>query len=36
MTEDTFDRVFANSAIQRTKYEGLKRNIEFVTREVTK
>lgn len=35
MTEDTFDRVFANSAIQRTKYEGLKRNIEFVNRRVT-
>jgi len=27
---ETFDRVFKNSAVKRTKYQGLKRNIEFL------
>lgn len=30
ITRDVFDRLFEKSAIQRTKFEGLKRNIEFV------
>jgi len=30
ITEDTFKKVFSNSAIQRTKLEGLKRNIDFL------
>lgn len=30
ITEDTFRRVFKNSAVKRTKYSGLKRNIEFL------
>ena len=29
-TEEVFDRVFKDSAVQRTKFAGLKRNIEFV------
>lgn len=32
MTEETFDRVFGASALQRARYSGIKRNIEFVTR----
>jgi len=30
ITEETFKRVFKNSAVKRTKYSGLKRNIEFL------
>lgn len=30
LTEETFKRVFANSAVKRTKYNGLKRNIQFL------
>jgi epoxyqueuosine reductase len=30
ITEETFKVVFKNSAIKRTKFEGLKRNIEFL------
>jgi epoxyqueuosine reductase len=30
ITEDTFRRVFKDSAIKRTKFEGLKRNIDFL------
>ncbi|MEL1245695.1 tRNA epoxyqueuosine(34) reductase QueG [Flavobacterium sp. DGU11] len=30
ITEDTFRAVFKNSAVKRTKYEGLKRNIDFL------
>ncbi|MBS1652064.1 MAG: tRNA epoxyqueuosine(34) reductase QueG [Bacteroidetes bacterium] len=33
MTEETFKVIFKNSAIKRTKYSGLKRNIEFITKE---
>jgi len=31
ITEDTFRKVFKNSAVKRTKFEGLKRNIRFLT-----
>jgi epoxyqueuosine reductase len=30
LTEETFKRIFKNSAVKRTKYSGLKRNIEFL------
>ena len=30
ITEDTFRKVFKNSAVKRTKYVGLKRNIDFL------
>jgi epoxyqueuosine reductase len=30
ITEDTFKKVFKNSAVKRTKLEGLKRNIRFL------
>ena len=30
ITEDTFKRVFANSAVKRTKLSGLQRNIKFL------
>lgn len=30
LTEETFNRVFKNSAVKRTKYKGLKRNLEFI------
>ncbi|WP_309613816.1 tRNA epoxyqueuosine(34) reductase QueG [Flavobacterium sp.] len=30
ITEDTFKKVFKNSAVKRTKFEGLKRNINFL------
>ena len=30
ITEDTFKKVFKNSAVKRTKYAGLKRNIDFL------
>lgn len=31
ITEDVFEKLFKKSAVKRTKYSGLKRNIEFVT-----
>src|ERR1700744_496707 len=30
ITQDTFQKVFKSSAVKRTKYSGLKRNIEFL------
>ncbi|PHK16485.1 epoxyqueuosine reductase [Nostoc linckia z16] len=30
LTEDTFRKVFKNSAVKRTKFEGLRRNINFL------
>lgn len=30
MTEETFSKVFRNSAVKRTKFKGLKRNLEFL------
>ncbi len=30
ITKDTFNKVFKNSAVKRTKYEGLQRNIRFI------
>lgn len=30
ITEETFQKVFKNSAVKRTKFEGLKRNIHFL------
>lgn len=30
ITEETFQKVFKNSAVKRTKYAGLKRNITFI------
>ncbi|PBQ32654.1 tRNA epoxyqueuosine(34) reductase QueG [Sphingobacteriaceae bacterium] len=30
MTEETFQLVFKNSAVKRTKYKGLKRNLDFI------
>jgi len=30
MTEETFRKVFKKSAVKRTKFVGLKRNIEFL------
>jgi len=30
LTEETFKKVFPKSAVKRTKYEGLKRNIQFL------
>ena len=30
ITEDVFKRIFKKSAVKRTKYAGLKRNIKFV------
>ena len=30
LTEDTFNQVFKNSAVKRTKLEGFKRNIQFL------
>ncbi len=30
ITEDVFQRIFKNSAVKRTKFSGLKRNIEFL------
>ncbi len=30
MTEETFNLVFKNSAVKRTKYKGLKRNLQFI------
>lgn len=33
MTEEVFQKVFKKSAVKRTKYEGLKKNIGFVRRD---
>jgi epoxyqueuosine reductase len=30
LTEETFKRVFKKSAVKRTKFKGLKRNIDFL------
>jgi len=30
LTEETFNKVFKNSSVKRTKYRGLKRNIDFL------
>jgi len=30
LTEETFRVIFKNSAVKRTKYKGLKRNINYV------
>ncbi len=30
ITEETFNTIFKNSAVKRTKYKGLKRNIDFI------
>jgi epoxyqueuosine reductase len=30
LTEDVFSELFKKSAVKRTKYEGLKRNIKFL------
>jgi epoxyqueuosine reductase len=32
LTEETFKRVFKDSAVKRTKFVGLKRNIEFINK----
>jgi len=32
ITQETFSKVFQKSAVKRTKFDGLKRNIEFVSR----
>lgn len=32
MTRDVFNEIFKKSAVKRTKYEGLKRNIKFIKR----
>jgi epoxyqueuosine reductase len=30
MTEETFKRVFTKSAVKRTKFDGIKRNVDFI------
>jgi epoxyqueuosine reductase len=35
LTEEVFDQLFAGSAVKRTKYCGLKRNIEFLDHRVS-
>ena len=30
LTEETFKRVFKESAVKRTKYQGLMRNLDFI------
>ena len=30
ITQETFSKVFKNSAVKRTKYAGLTRNIKFL------
>ena len=32
MTKETFNKVFKNSALKRTGFDGIKRNIEFIKR----
>ena len=34
ITQDVFQKVFKNSAVKRTKFSGLKRNIEFLRYEI--
>ncbi len=34
LTEETFNTVFKHSAVKRTKYKGLKRNLEFIKRQI--
>lgn len=34
ITEDTFKQIFKKSAVKRTKYSGLKRNIDFLNRSI--
>ena len=34
ITEDIFDSVFKNSAVKRSKFKGLKRNLEFLKKEI--
>jgi epoxyqueuosine reductase len=34
LTEEVFDQLFQGSAVKRTKFEGLKRNIDFVYRDL--
>jgi epoxyqueuosine reductase len=36
LTEEVFKGVFKHSAIKRTKYSGLKRNIEFISKKKTR
>jgi epoxyqueuosine reductase len=31
ITEEVFGRLFKKSAVKRTKYKGLKRNIDFIS-----
>ena len=31
LTEETFEVIFKNSAVKRTKFKGLKRNISFIS-----
>ena len=33
LTEETFKRVFAGSAVTRTKFKGIKRNLEFIAKD---
>lgn len=35
ITNDVFERIFEKSAVKRTKFDGLKRNIEFVLKTTT-
>lgn len=35
MTEETFSKVFKKSAVKRTKFEGLKRNVDFARRAIS-
>ena len=30
LTEETFKRVFKDSAVKRTKFSGLKKNLDFI------
>ena len=32
ITEDVFKQIFKNSAVKRTKFKGLTRNIDFIRR----
>jgi len=31
LTNETFNKIFKNSAVKRTKFQGLKRNIKAVS-----
>jgi epoxyqueuosine reductase len=35
MTEEIFDRVFKNTPVKRTGYNGLKRNLKFIRRKTS-